>query len=186
MKQLAFAILISSPFLSIAAIADDSTINTEKHWNIGIGSYATTISVDGHYNDIDREFSGLNFAGSYSFSDNFALRANYFSLENDDFSSFDSKGLELVAYYGTGLATNGFKAYIGGGLYTDEWSYKSDTEDFSGFQVNGGIGYNWSPVAVDLVLGVRSASDYADMIERTGESGDVTAVSASLLVSARF
>lgn len=64
-------------------------------------------------------------------------------------------------------------------------SSDSEKEDFW-FQINGGIGYNWSPVAVDLVLGVRSAGDYADMIEKAGVSGEVVAVSASLLVCARF
>jgi len=190
MKKLTLAVLISIPFLSLSAYADDSTINTstpsEKNWNVGIGSYASTIGVDGSYRDEDIEFSGLNFTGSYNFSDNFAIRASYFSLENDDFSALESKGLDLVAYYGTGLATNGFKAYVGGGLYSDTWSAQGEEEDFSGFQINGGIGYNWSPVALDLVLGIRSAGDYADLIEDGGGSGEVVAVSASLLVSARF
>jgi len=190
MKKLALAVLISIPFLSLSAFADDSTVNTstpsQKNWNIGLGSYASTISVDGSYSNEDIEFSGLNFTGSYAFSDNFAVRASYFSLENDDYSSFDSKGFDVVAYYGTGLATNGFKAYVGGGLYTDTWSDQNEEEDFSGFQINGGIGYSWSPIALDLVLGIRSAGDYADLIEEAGGEGDVVAVSASLLVSARF
>ena len=190
MKNIVLAALFSTPFITLSVHADDSktsdTSSFEKSWNIGLGSYANTINIDSSYRDEDIEFSGLTITGSYSFSDNVAVRASYFSLENDDISAIESKGLDLVAYYGTGLATNGFKAYVGGGVYTDTWSAFGDDEDFSGFQINGGIGYNWSPVAIDLVLGVRSASDYADLIEDGGGEGEVMAVSASLLVSARF
>lgn len=184
MNKFAIAALISAPLFSLNVSAND-TIES-KPWNIGIGSYASSVNVDSTRGDEDIDFSGFNLTGSYAFSDNVAIRASYFSLDNDDFSALESTGFDVVAYYGTGLATTGFKAYIGGGLFSDSWSRERFSEDFSGLQINGGFGYSWEPVALDLVIGIRSASDYADLIGELGGSGEVVAISASLMVSARF
>lgn len=174
-------------FAETQSIANNTNSSPEmKHLNVGIGSYASTINVDGRYGDEDLEFSGFSFSGSYNLNDNVAFRASYYSLEWDESSELESSGFDILAYYGTGLATEGFKAYIGGGLFTDTWEGDGEEEDFSGLQLSGGIGYNWEVVALDLIVGIRSADDYADMIEDFGGEGDVTAVSASFVVSARF
>ena len=52
--------------------------------------------------------------------------------------------------------------------------------------MNGGLGYNWEVVALDFVLGIRGTSDYEDSLQDAGISSDVTAVSGSLILSARF
>ena len=93
----------------------------------------------------------------------------------------------MVGYFGTGLATQGFKAYIGGGIFSEEWESPARTENFGGLQLNGGIGYNWDVVALDFVLGIRDPSDYEEFIQRVlFVSTDAAAVSGSLILSARF
>ena len=59
-------------------------------------------------------------------------------------------------------------------------------EKFRGVQLNGGLGYNWEVIALDFVLGIRETGDYEDFGQDSGISTDVTAVSGSLILSARF
>jgi hypothetical protein len=174
---------ISLLAFSISAAESNQKI---KLWNVGVGTYSTTVSIDNDYSDEDIEFDGLNISASYAFSDKMAMRVNYFSLENTDFSEVEASGIDLLAYYGTGLATRGFKAYIGGGFFNDTWSGNYEDETFSGIQLSGGFGYNWDVVSLELIVGIRAAGDYADFIEDAGGQGDVIAVSSSLLLSARF
>lgn len=184
MKKLLTSICIS--IVSLLTLSVSASEQPIKLWSVGIGSYAAIVGVDSNYGDEDIEFDGLNISTSYAFSDNMAIRVNYFSLEHTDYSELDSSGFDILAYYGTGLATHGFKAYIGGGLFNDTWSGRNNDETFSGIQINGGVGYNWDVVSLELMLGVRSASDYADFVEDGGGEGEVVAVSSSLLFSVRF
>jgi len=59
----------------------------------------------------------------------------------------------------------------------------NNTSSPSEKNLNIGIDHNWIPVAVDLLLDVRSTSDYSNFIKDTDDEGEVFAVSASLLVS---
>ncbi len=160
-----------------------------KQWSIGISSYATSVYLDS-YGGYSADFSGVALMGTYAFNDNVAVRAGYYWLESDNFSDLDSSGLDLVAYYGTGLATQGFKAYIGGGFFTDSWESSDSTgfydnsASFSGVQINGGIGYNWESVSLEFVIGIRQPDDYKDS-ERF-YNDDISVVSGALLFSGRF
>ena len=182
MKKFTLAAVAATALFTFSANAEEAPqAPIEKNWSVGIGTYATSFGADDGYGDDTTTFSGYNFTSTYAFSDNFAVRAGYYTLEHEDFSNLESSGFDLVAYYGTGLATAGFKAYIGGGLYTDTFSVSSYEEDFSGAQLNGGLGYNWNVVALDFIMGVRSTGDYEE-----DSNEDITAVSASLVVSVRF
>lgn len=183
MRNKMLALLVLFAFLpSLNAQAD----NGQKKFNIGIGTYALTIGYDDAFFQ-DDELSGFGISGTYAFTDQFAIRGIYYSLEHDDDSSIDNKGIDLVGYFGTGLATHGFKAYIGGGLFSETWKSSTVEEDFSGLQINGGLGYNWDVVALDFVLAIRDPSDYENFINRTLlTSVDAAAISASLILSARF
>lgn len=182
MKKYLFIAVLTASLLPLIAQAEEQ----EKKFNIGIGTYALTIVYD---NDIisDDDLSGFGLSASYAFTDQFAVRGEYYSLDHDDISNIDATGIDLVGYIGTGLATQGFKAYVGGGLFSEEWESPVRTEKFSGLQLNGGIGYNWDVVALDFVLGIREASDYEDLIQETLSANvDAAAVSGSLILSARF
>jgi hypothetical protein len=186
MNKLLSSLCFSALSLFAHSAAAAESYQTVKPWSIGAGTYATTVNVDGKYGDDDIEYEGLSLVATHAFSDNFAIRAGYFLLENNEKSKLDSVGLDLVAYYGTGLTTQGFKAYIGGGFFNDRWKFSTEDEKFSGIQINGGIGYNWQVVSLELMLGIRTADDYADFVEDIGGEGDVIAVSSSLLFSVRF
>lgn len=168
--------------LSLNTKAED----LEKKFNVGLGTYALKIAYD-DVNALDDDLSGFSISVLYAVSDQFALRGQYYLLEHDDVSSLDDTGIDLVAYFGTGLATHGFKAYIGGGLFNETWELSGFEESFSGLQINGGIGYNWDVVALDFVLGIRDPSDYEDFIQRALLINvDAAAISGSLILSARF
>jgi len=158
-----------------------------KPFTIGIGTYATTIAYDNSLLK-DDELSGFSLSFGYAVFDQFALRGSYFSLEHDDLSDLESKGIDLLGYLGTGLATHGFKAFIGGGFFSDKWQLGSVSETFNGLQLSGGIGYNWDSVSLDFILGIRDASDYEDLVNQAFPFNPVSAVavSGSLLLSYRF
>ena len=159
----------------------------EKKLNIGIGTYSLSIAYDNSLVGSDDELGGFGLSALYAFTNNFAIRGEYYSLEHDDFSDLDVSGIDIVAYFGTNLASHGFKAYIGGGLFSETWESGPVEEDFSGIQINGGIGYNWDVVALDFVLGIRDPSDYEDFVlDVGGITTDAAAVSGSLILSARF
>ncbi len=181
--KLQSVLIIISLVISLNATAEE----TQKKFTIGLGTYALNISYDNALVGTDDELSGLGLSASYAFSNQFAVRGEYYSLEHNDFSIIDVTGIDLVAYIGTRLATQGFKAYIGGGIYSETWEVGPIEEDFSGVQLNGGIGYNWDVVALDLALGIRDTNDYTDfIIKNRGINTDATAISGSLILSARF
>ena len=181
-------LLSSSVLLSFSSYvaADDSTNNSAvvaKPLSVGIGTYASILATDDPFVS-DSEFSGIALTVGYTISDQFLIRGTYFSLEDDDFSDIESSGIDLLGYLGTGLTGHGFKAYIGGGIFKDEIKISGfGSEDFSGLQLSGGFGYNWDSVSLDLIVGIRDSSDYEDSVNGLF---DITAVSSSLLLSARF
>ena len=184
MRHIPASLLLASLSLNANVTAAAETM---KPFTIGIGTYFSTITYDNSLIK-DDDFSGLALSFGYAVSDQFAFRGNYFSLENDDFSDLESKGIDLLGYLGTGLATPGFKAYVGGGYFSDKWELGSVDETFKGLQLSGGIGYNWNSVALDFLLNVRDPSDYEDSVNRTSffNSVSAAAVSGSLLISYRF
>lgn len=184
MKLLSQIALISiTSLLSLTIQAEEM----EKKFNVGIGTYALSISYDNASSGADDELGGLGLSASYSFTDKFSIRGGYYSLEHDDFSSLDATGMDLTAYFGTGLASQGFKAYIGGGIFSETWDANGFEEDFSGLQLSGGIGYNWNVMALDFLIGIRDASDYEDFVNTAFDaSTDASAVSGSLMLSAVF
>lgn len=162
--------------LSFSSHADD----WDKKLNIGIGTYSMTLA----YTDpfvIDDEFSGTGLTVSYASTDHFLIRGTYYSLSHDIISELDVSGADVTANFGRGLSSEGFKAYFGAGFFNETWSIFGFDESFSGIQLNGGIGYNWENVSLDLTLGLRETSDYDQLT-----FFDMTAVSTSLLLTARF
>jgi len=178
----AYAILTSSLIFSGVTLADES--KEVKNWNVGVGAQSLTVTND--FEDI--EFSGAIVTASYAFSDSFALRGSFHSLENDDESDLTSNSFDIVGYWGTGLQSKGFKGYIGVGLFSDTWELDGfqGEEKFSGAVFSGGLGYSWEYITVDFMLGARTAGDYADLIEDVGGSGTIMAITTSLVLSARF
>jgi hypothetical protein len=176
------AILSSSLIFSNVTFADES--KEIKNWSVGAGVQSLKVTND--YEDI--KFGGTIITASYAFSDSLAVRGSIHSLEHDDTSALTSDSFDIIGYWGTGLQSEGFKAYIGAGIFSDTWEYDDYLEDdkFSGLAFSGGLGYNWEYVSVDLMLGARAAQDYADLIEEAGGSGTIMAVTTSLVLSARF
>mgnify|MGYP005991696981 CR=1 FL=1 len=179
------ATLLSSTFAYAESVETVETAETnanqaDKQWSVGIGSYALVIDDEDYGDD---EFTGLTLSSTYAFSDEFAMRGSYYSLEHDDWSALEVTGFDIVGYWGTGLMSEGFKAYIGGGVYHESLEVENVDESFSGAQLNGGIGYNWESVALDLSLGIRTVGDYEDFAD---DNADLTAVTSSLTISYRF
>ncbi len=169
-------------------LASPAFANTEHEsqqsngkFSAGVGSYALVVEADGYSED---QFAGFSVFGDYAFNDHFSLRGQYYSVEHDDFSELEASGLEANAYFGTGLASNGFKAFIGGGFYSEEMEADGFDENFFGAQISGGIGYNWQKVSLDFTLAIRTAGDYADMLDE--DEDDVVAASGSLNIAYRF
>lgn len=170
---------LSVAFPSMAEEAEMVHPST-KNWSVGISSYALIVSSDDYGDD---DFTGVAFSANHFMSDNVGFKFELYVLEHDDFSEIEVTGMDVLAYYGSGLLSEGFKWYIGGGLYTETLEVGSFEEDFSGGQLNGGIGYNWDSVGLDLSLGYRTTDDYEDYAE---DGDDITATTASIALSYRF
>jgi len=168
--------------LLIPLIASSST--EPKNFNLGIGYYSLEL-----YDEADTydgvNMKGVSLSATYMFIDNIALRGIYYSLNKNDLVSTDVDGMEILAYYGSGLATRGGKWYIGGGYFRDQWDGAKESNSFDGLQLGGGFGYNWETMSFDMMLHFRDTSDYDNYLGRPG--GEiVTAGTLSLMLSARF
>ena len=183
MKHISFLLALSLISFNAFAASGGGTV---KPFSIGVGTYNSIIAYD-NSQAADDELSGGALSFGYAVSDQFALKVTYFSLEHDDNSSIESTGYDLLAYLGTSLATPGFKAYIGGGYFSDEWELRSFSKKFSGLQLSGGLGYNWDMVALDFVLGIRDASDYEDFVNANSfVQVSAAAITSSIQLSFRF
>lgn len=173
-------------FLLSFGVYADTSVAVEKPFSLGAGVYRNVIVFD-ESSVGDDELTGMALTFAYAVSDNFALRGTYFSLEHDDFSDIESTGLDLLAYFGTGLATQGFKVYGGGGFFKDKWELGPFSKTFDGLQLNAGLGYNWNAVSLDLVVGLRDSGDYEEFVDsELAINSSATAVSSSLLLAFRF
>jgi hypothetical protein len=179
-----------SAFLMLLVLSGNAVAESgdtlDKQFSVGIGTYGSTVAYD-NSNLSDDDFSGGALSFAYVFTDQFAVRATFFSLENNDDSNWDSKGYDLLGYFGAGMLRHGFKGYIGGGLFRDKWEYGGYDQTFDGLQLSGGIGYNWDPVSLDLIIGIRDPGDYENFVNNIpGSDASATVVSSSLIISARF
>lgn len=154
----------------------------EKHFNIGVGGLFLGI-VDDDNSRNDTDFSGGTLSIFYALTHEWAIRGEVYSIENDDNSDFELNGYTLSGYIGVGLTSPGFKIYAGGGYFSEtlESDFTRDI-DIDGLQVNGGIGYNWNHVALDVLAGIRDSSDYEDY--RLFD--EPTVVTISLILSIRL
>ena len=161
-----------------------STVHAEeapKHFQMGISSFATTVSFENSGIE-DDEFTGFSLYGKGAPTDNFAMRGLYAQQEHDDFQGLDLNALEISALAGTGLATEGFKAYGSFGFFDEELEANNSSIDFNGAMIGAGIGYNWAPVGIDFWFNLRDSSDYEDLFP----GADVVAASDGLGIAARF
>ena len=185
MRRLFLVLSLFFVWATVSAEEIKRPVEPEKPFSVSIGLYNEKISYGAI--SADDEFSGYALALGQVFLDNFDGRITVYSLDHDDFSSWDSDGYDLVLHWGTGLASQGFKAYIGGGFFKETWEMAGTKQSFSGLQVNGGIGYNWNHIALDFILSFRDPDDYEKFIAKTflfDTSAD--AYSGSLLLSFRF
>lgn len=175
-------LLLSALLLGTQVQANEQNSVAKTNWSLGIGSYAFSLVNDDNSN-ADLDFSGLNISAGYAVNNHFQIRGTYFHLENTDFSKVKSKGFDLMAYGGTGFSRKGIRGYGGAGFFSDKWSAQGESDSFSGIQLGAGLGYNWGPVAVDLVISLRQANKYEDFMF---QSGTYVAASGNLTLSYLF
>jgi len=179
MKPNTLAILfLLLTLLSLNVRAEDD----QKHLNIGVGGLFLGI-VDDDNSRNDTDFSGGTLSIFYALTHEWAIRGEVYSIENNDNSEFELNGYTLSGYIGVGITSPGFKIYAGGGYFSEtlESDFTRDI-DIDGLQINGGIGYNWEHVALDVLAGVRDPSDYED--DRLFDEPAV--VTISLILSVRL
>ena len=157
----------------------------DKRFSLGFGTYATVIAYDDSRLAND-ELSGISLSFAYALSDVLSLRGSYFSQDHDDTSSLENTGFDFLGHVGLNMGSPGFKAYIGGGIFSEEWESGSLSHTFNGLQLSGGIGYNWESVALDFILNLRDASDYENHVNNLFVNANAAAASGSLLLSFRF
>ena len=166
-------------FISNQAYSANFIKTNGKNFEIGIGGYAVVIDSQ------DRnEFGGNSLSAAFVFNDFVAIRGQYYSVEHDKRDYFDLTGFDVNAYFGKGLQSRGFKIYSGLGFYKETLEYRNITEDITGAQISGGIGYNWPQVSLDLSISIRTVGDYADYFDSNKD--DVAAASSSLIIAYRF
>lgn len=151
---------------------------------VGLASYGSTVSYDSYIGEDSFSGAGVFYTGAMSNS--LAFRVGLFSTDYDGDYSFlndvSASGHEISVLLGGNLQGVGAKAYLGLGVFSEEWEANNGaTIDFSGSQLTLGVGYNAERVAFDLWVSVRDSSDYEDSAGSTA-----TATASGLMVSARF
>jgi len=155
---------------------------TERKISISFGTYALSIShADLFQSDETLTLSGTAFSASYAISNNIAFRGTVFSLTDDDFPDIDSSGVDIMALFGSGFTAQGFNGYLGAGIFIDSWRNSNANQNFDGIQLNGGIGYNWEALSLNLLFGLRESGEY----DNQGNSFTAV-VSTSFNLSVRF
>jgi hypothetical protein len=159
-----------------------------KNFNLGVGIYSLQIydkPSDGAYsNDSDR-LNGVSLSAAFMLTNRIAFRGTYYLLDRGNFPDTNASGYDVLAYFGNGMATRGFKWYIGGGYFSEEWDVMTESYSFSGMQFSGGFGYNWERYSFDMLLHARDTGDYENIL--TGPETEIrTAGVLSMMMSARF
>ena len=92
----------------------------EKNFSIGLGTYSVTLNYSESSPPVeDDKFSGGAISLTYAFNNNVAIRGYLFATEHDEVSILEASGTDIALLGGSGLLTNGFKIYGGGGLFTE-------------------------------------------------------------------
>ncbi len=184
-----------------ASIMSASAAAEESHHQFGVTSYALSLDAgsisDGTNTvDITTEASGGGLFYAATFNANVAMKATLYWLNVDEISDIsvsdgDVNGIEGQLLVGSNLNQPGFKAYIAPGIYSEDVSFGNASTSFEGFQLGGGLGYNWSVVSVDLWLNWRDSSEYEDFLKQFAPASleddvEVAAFSAGLGLSLRF
>ena len=158
--------------------------DNDKHFNLGAGKYRMVLSNNTGFDD---KFTGYALSGQYAYSDNVAARISLYNTEEESYVQFDNDGVEILALFGAGLYTEGFKIYLGAGYFSEDWQLTTLSASLNGLMLSGGIGYNWKIISVDLILGIRDVGDYQDLADQVSPFLDIDkSKSTSILLSARF
>ena len=158
--------------------------DSNKHFNLGAGKYKMVLSNNTGFDD---EFTGYALSAQYAYTDNVAARISLYSTEEESYMQFDNDGVEILALFGSGLYTEGFKIYVGAGYFSEDWQLTALSASHNGLMLSGGIGYNWKIISVDLILGIRDVGDYQDLADQVNPYLEIDkSTSTSILLSARF
>ena len=158
--------------------------DSDKHFNHGAGKYKMVLCNNTGFDD---EFTGYALSAQYAYTDNVAARISLYDTEEESYVQFDNDGVEILALFGTGLYTEGFKIYFGAGYFSEDWQLVTLSASHNGLMLSGGIGYNWNFIAVDLILGLRHVGDYQDLADQVYPVIEIDkSTSTSILLSARF
>ncbi|MBU2887488.1 hypothetical protein KO507_17115 [Gilvimarinus agarilyticus] len=181
--------LATSIFLAPSLAFAQQNVEPQKHFSVGVASYATAIGYSDNRGDDTDGFGGLSLIATGAINDHVAFRVIYGSQEDTDDSDYSIDVREGAVLLGTGLSTQGFRAYGAIGLFSETHEYHAYRshyeEDFSCSTIGGGLGYNWGFVTLEFWMSVRDAGDYEEKYY-TRNVDDVIAMSGGLGVSARF
>lgn len=183
---LATTLLLGSGMVQAAAYDKIFSIGGSLYW---IDVDATNIAT--------LDFTGGSIVGTGAFSDNVAVRGSVYGATWDVNDALEVTGYDVQLLLGSNLKREGFKYYAALGVFDERVGQAGiadeDRERFTGAQLGLGFGYNWSQVALDYTINVRSANDYANFIEESWvmqavgvRRSEVTATSTSLALSLRF
>lgn len=175
-------------------------------FKLGLGAFALVVSGDNSVQNEDMEFFGGAVAGTACINKHVAVRAAYYSAEDDDYSGYrnvlgrpipsvdlDVSGVDFQVLLGTNFY-EGWNFFGGVGAFyetvtvTDYLTVLSRTialrskDHLSGAQGTVGVGYSWSRVALDYMINVRDSSDYDEALLGNYDG----AVSSSLTLSYIF
>jgi hypothetical protein len=159
---------------------DNKDNKDDKGRNLGLSSYALSLAYDSGPDD---DFTGFALTGSYATSDNIRYKLSIYSLEHSFNSDLKIDGFAYSYHGGKGFMSQGFGFYGNFGFYLENWELGTFDSYFTGYELGGGIFYNWSDVSVDWNL-LNFRSSWGEYEELAGVS--VTALSISLGISTRF
>jgi hypothetical protein len=153
--------------------------------SLGIGPYVVEHDFGG--SEGDDSFVGKVIKYTRSLNENIALKAAVYSVENDSDTGTIS-GSEGMALLGSNFSHEGINFYTGVGYYSENIDIEAVDVDYGGFEVVGGIAFNWPRAVLEYQVNFREATELEDELEsKYGTSvDDISALSYSMNISLRF
>jgi len=154
-----------------------TSLNPSKKHNFGVGLFILSFVSEKNYAQLDNDsltYSGYNLFYQYGITDHFAARLNIYSLDTarDDRKYFlektDVRGLEGQFLLSSNTNKNGWKFYLGGIFFIENWDNNSlnspfpipNKNEYQGIGGVFGLGYNFQQISIDFAISIRSKSEY--------------------------
>ena len=182
-RALIAALLLSTPFASYAS-------DGEFRFGAGFVGQSAWAGDNTNANELTVNTAGVYLNGRYVLNENVALDANFHLLPNGqkesrmdmgqrttvrttDINGFSGTEMNANFLVGLSLDERGWYAFTGLGVFKENWEYTGGSDEFTGYQVPFGLGYNFRNLSMEAQFGMKNIASYGDFFHRELSQGSI-------------